>query len=186
MYESLVSDGYEVFLTREPGGTKPGRKIRGILLQGSRGINSYTEFFLYLADRSQNISEIIRPKLQEGQIVISDRHFDSTIAYQMAGRGIPKKEIETIKNLEVFRDIEPDLTFLLDVDPAIVQKRVRYPDRIERESIDFHRCVRDAYLKLVKDNPLRITLIDAEDTIDNIHQKIKGKVLALIEEVNYE
>jgi len=175
-----------VYLTREPGGTVIGEKVRKILLDNSNEIDSYTELFLYLADRSEHIVEILKPRLLNGEIVISDRYFDSTIAYQRAGRGISRKEIETIKELGIFRYLEPEITFLLDVDPLISQKRVENPDRIEEENIEFHKAVREAYLKEAEKNPERIIAINAKDTIENIHRIIKGKVLDLIKEVGYE
>jgi dTMP kinase len=138
-----------------------GKKIRGILLESNEDINVYTELLLYLADRAENLAKIINPNLEKDKIVISDRHFDSTIAYQMAGRGIKEEEVKMLKNLNLFSYREPDVTFLLDVDPGIVRNRIKNPDRIERENIDFHRRVRKAYLDLAKKHKDRVIVIDS-------------------------
>jgi len=168
-------------MTREPGGTALGEKIRGILLKSNEDMNAYTELLLYLADRAENLAEVINPNLRRNKIVISDRHFDSTIAYQMAGRGIQEKEIEMFKSLELFSDREPDVTFLLDVDPGIVRNRIENPDRIERENIDFHRKVRNAYLDLARRYPNRIIVIDSRKTIEQIHGEIKKEISPFLE-----
>ncbi len=169
-------------MTREPGGTVFGERIRSILLEGNEDIDKYAELFLYLADRAENLTKNVFPGLRKGKIVISDRHFDSTIAYQMAGRGVKKEEIKMLKELDLFRIREPDRTFLLDVDPEIVRNRIKNPDRIERENINFHRRVRKSYLKLAKENPNRIVSIDSRGTIDEIHRKIKEKIFTLLGE----
>jgi dTMP kinase len=168
-------------MTKEPGGTVVGEEIRAILLESNESINAYTELLLYLADRAQNLDEVINPSLKKDKIVISDRHFDSTIAYQMAGRGIKKEELDMLKNLELFRKREPDVTFLLDVDPGIVRNRIKNPDRIERENIDFHRRVRKAYLDLAEKFPGRIIVIDSRKTIDQIHKEIKNEISVFLD-----
>jgi dTMP kinase len=153
-----------------------GKKIRGILLESNEDINVYTELLLYLADRAENLAKIINPNLEKDKIVISDRHFDSTIAYQMAGRGIKEEEVKMLKNLNLFSYREPDVTFLLDVDPGIVRNRIKNPDRIERENIDFHRRVRKAYLDLAKKHKDRVIVIDSRKTIEEIHRKIRKEI----------
>ncbi len=168
-------------MTKEPGGTVVGKKIRAILLESNECINAWTELLLYLADRAENLAEVINPNLKKDKIVISDRHFDSTIAYQMAGRGIKEKEMEMLKNLKIFSNREPDVTFLLDVDPGIVRNRIKNPDRIERENIDFHRRVREAYLDLAEKHPDRIIVIDSRKSIDQIHKKIRNEVSVFLD-----
>jgi dTMP kinase len=185
LYKWLNSKGRDVSLTKEPGGTEVGRKIRSILLEGNEEINTYTELFLYLADRAENLTKNIEPNLKEDKIVISDRHFDSTVAYQMAGRGINKEEIQMLKELKLFSLMEPDVTFLLDVDPEVVKDRIKEPDRIERENIDFHKRVRSAYLDIARNDPDRVILIDARGTIEKIHGEVKKEILNLLgEELN--
>ncbi|MCK4420556.1 dTMP kinase [candidate division WOR-3 bacterium] len=186
LYDSLKEGGFKVYLTREPGGTDTGEKIREILLNTQNNISPYTELFLYLANRSQHIVEVIKPRLSSGEIIISDRFFDSTIAYQHAGRRISRKEIDAMKDLEIFNNLEPDLTFLLDTDPGLTKSRVGIPDRIEKEDLEFHSTIRNAYLSLAKEAPERITLINANETIENIHRKIIKRTLSFIEEVPYE
>jgi dTMP kinase len=178
----LKSIGFRVYLTREPGGTVVGKKVRNVLLKGDEKINIYTELFLYLADRAENLTKVIVPNLKKDYIVISDRHFDSTFAYQMAGRGISKEEIQILKRLKIFSLKEPDVTFLLDVDPEVVKDRIKKPDRIEKESIDFHRRVRNAYLELARSEPDRVVLIDALGTVEEIQGRIKEKTLDLLGE----
>jgi dTMP kinase len=182
LYKWLKSKGFKVFLTKEPGGTEAGLKIRDILLGGEKEINIYTELFLYLADRAENLTKNVEPNLMEDKIVISDRHFDSTVAYQMAGRGISKEEIQMFKELKIFSLMEPDITFLLDVAPEIVKDRIKEPDRIERENIDFHHRVRSAYLDIARSAPDRVILIDARGTIEKIHGEIKKEISNLIGE----
>jgi dTMP kinase len=157
-----------------------GKTIRNILLESNEDIDKYTELFLYLADRAENLVKVVYPNLKKDKIVISDRYFDSTIAYQMAGRGI-KGEVEKLKNLKLFSSREPDVTFLLDVDPETVKNRIKNPDRIEKENIDFHRRVRKAYLSLAKKYKKRFFVIDSKKTINEIHEKIKDKVTVSLE-----
>jgi dTMP kinase len=182
LYKFLLSKGWKVLLTREPGGTEVGKKIRDILLMGNENIDMYAELFLYLADRAENLVKVILPNLDKGKIIISDRHFDSTIAYQMAGRGIKEEEMMRIKDIKLFSDREPDVTFLLDIDPEIVKDRIKNPDRIEKENIDFHRRVRQSYLKLAEKNPDRIVRVDSRGTIDEIHEMIKKEISSFLEE----
>jgi len=182
LYEFLLSNGWDVFLTREPGSTPVGERIRDILLRVDEDMCKYTELFLYLADRAENLVKVVFPNLNAGKIVISDRHFDSTIAYQMAGRGIKEEEMMRVKGMELFSRREPDVTFLLDVDPEIVKDRIEDPDRIEKEDITFHRKVRQSYLDLAKNNPGRIILIDSKGTIEEISKMIKKEILSILEE----
>lgn len=186
LHNFLKTNGYPVNLTCEPGGTYTGKLIRDILLDSSSRITPYTELFLYLADRAQHISEKIKPGLNKNEIVISDRYFDSTIAYQMGGREITEKEINRLKNIKIFKEVIPDITFVLDIDPEITKTRLNKPDRIEMEDSDFHKRIRKTYLKLAENNPERITIIDAGTTIEKIHLEIKEKVTEKLREVVYE
>ncbi|MBN1695193.1 dTMP kinase [candidate division WOR-3 bacterium] len=181
LYKYLLSKKYNVLITKEPGGTMVGEKIRDILLDSDEDIDVYTELFLYLADRAEHLAKIINTNLEKDNIVISDRHFDSTIAYQMAGRGIKEEELNLLKNLKLFSKREPDVTFLLDVDPEEVRNRIKNPDRIERENIDFHRRVRKAYLDLARKNMDRFVVIDSRKTIEEIHEKIKKEISVLLD-----
>ena len=181
LYKYLLSIGCDVLITKEPGGTVLGETIRSILLEGNKDINMYAELFLYLADRAENLARVVVPNLEKDKIVISDRHFDSTIAYQMAGRGIKEEEMELLKNLSLFSNREPDVTFLLDVDPETVRNRIKNPDRIERENVNFHRKVRKAYLDLAEKYRNRVIVIDSRKTIEEIHKKIKKEISPLLD-----
>jgi len=174
-----LSEGKDVVLTREPGGTVVGEKIRNILLESNEDIDRYTELFLYLADRAENLAKVVNPNLEKNKIVISDRYFDSTIAYQTAGRGL-KEEVKILKKLKLFNIREPDVTFLLDVDPEIGRNRITNFDRIERENLEFHRRVRKAYLDLAKIYKNRFFIINSKETINEIHEMIKNKVLVFL------
>lgn len=182
LFKTLKEKGYKAFLTCEPGGTEAGIKIRNILLDHSNNIEPYTELFLYLADRAQHIMNEILPRLNNNEIVISDRFFDSTVAYQQYGRGISKDEIEYLRKLNIFTTAIPDITFLMDIDPVSSKKRLKEHDRIEKENIEFHRKVRNAYLELFKEYPERITKIDANNSIEHIHEFIKNKVFSYLKE----
>jgi len=174
LYKELLRQNRPVIWTREPGGTETGQKIRKLLLDDPAvKLTPETELFLFTADRAQHLTEIIRPALAKGKIVICDRYIDSTTAYQAGGRGF---DTDMIKNLNAYSTggLTPDLTFLLDVPSDIGLKRAtrRKSDKFEQESLDFHQKVRQKYLKLAKNNP-RIVVLDGSEQIDVIFQKIK-------------
>jgi len=172
----LESKGFPLLVSKEPGGTEVGEKIREILLHNKMNINPYTEVFLYLASRSENTVNLIMPALQSKKIVIVDRYSDSTLAYQISGRNLPEKIIIEINTLST-RGLTPDLTFLLDFDPEQGLLRIGLKkDRIERENIDFHLKVRAAYKKIARQNPERIVILDALNSVENIHKAIIKKV----------
>jgi len=177
---------YDVVFTKEPGGTKIGEKIRQILLDPiHHKMNDRTEILLYAADRAQHVVETIVPALESGKIVISDRYIDSNIAYQGYGRGLDMKMVRNV-NEWVIRDYWPDLTILLDLDVKLGLKRARdltpdkSGDRLERELIEFHERVRNAYLKMAEENE-RYRVIDAsrepEDIFQDVLKVIKGELL---------
>ena len=164
--------GKKVVLTREPGGKGLGEKVREILLNYEGDVSDRCESFLFLADRAQNIDIIVTPAIQRGEIVLCDRHIDSTVAYQGYGRGLDIKEINMLNNLAT-NGKKPDLTFVFDVDVETSMKRVgKEKDRMESAGIDFHNRVRNGYLELAKQEPERIKVIDATKTIEEIHQKV--------------
>jgi len=166
----LKQKGYKVSLTREPGGTKIGEKIRKILLSpSSSGMTNLCEFLLYAAARAQHVNEKILPLLKKGGVVLSDRFSDSSYAYQGKGRGIEIKFIEYI-NKTVTRNLVPDITFLLSVKPDKGLKRVKKrvaslsktkTDRLENEKISFHRRVMKGYFEVAKKYPERFVVIPA-------------------------
>ena len=165
--------GMDCVLTREPGGTKTGRKIREVLLNSS-SLERWAELFLYLASRSQLMEEVIKPSLSSGKLVIVDRFSDSTFAYQGYGRKLPLSLLKRL-NKRVTEGIKPDLTFLLDDSPekTFRRKGSKSPDRLEREGKEFQKEVRVGYLKLAKEEPYRFRVIKVEKGIDETFEKIK-------------
>lgn len=170
--EYLRSKGYKTLLTREPGSKGLGEKIREILLNYEGEVSSRCESFLFLADRAQHVDCIIKPALQEGTIVLCDRHTDSTVAYQGYGRGL---DIEEIKKLNAIATggLKPNLTIVFDVDIKTSQARVgKNKDRMESAGIEFFKKVREGFLEIAKEEPERVKVINSSDTIENIHKKV--------------
>lgn len=161
---ALIGPGRRVIKTRQPGGTDVGQTIRRLLLDGKPGsISDRAEALLYAADRAQHVDEVVRPALDAGHIVVSDRYVDSSIAYQGAGRAMSAAWIETLSEWATGR-LEPDLTIVLDVDPLIGLARAArrgFVDRLEAETVDFHHRVRDTFLELAKADPARYLVLDA-------------------------
>lgn len=175
----LEGKGYAVLLTQEPGGTMLGKQIREILLSPESILDETSEVYLFAADRSEHVSKIILPALQEGKIVISDRFTDSTLAYQVGGRGLPEDLVRYL-NMISAKGLIPDLTFLLDVSPEVGLKRATsngLVDRFEKEAIEFHRGVREYYLKIAEENKERIKIVNTEDkTIEEVQNIIRGHI----------
>ena len=170
--QKLESLNETVVLTREPGGTELGKKIREILLdQDEFEITPRMEALLFAADRSINMSQNIKPALEKGSVVIGDRHIDSSIAYQGVGRGLGAQTIEDISRWAV-QGIVPDLTVLLDVDANTGQSRLESKDRLDRESADFHNKVNQAFRDLAKANPERYIVIDAAKPVEEIAELV--------------
>ncbi len=168
----LENSGYEVVLTREPGGKGLGEKIREILLNYNGEVSNRCESFLFLADRAQNIDTIVKPAVKSGKIVLCDRHTDSTVAYQGYGRGLDINRINMLNNLAT-DGIKPDLTFVFDIDTETSMQRVgAEKDRMESAGKEFHTKVRNGYLELAKQEPERIKVIDATKSIDEIHNEV--------------
>jgi dTMP kinase len=165
-----------ILLLREPGGTEISEKVRDILLDRSlKMMNSVTELLLYESARSQLIAEIILPALQEGLIVICDRFYDSTTAYQGYGRGIQLETIKTAHKIAT-HGIRPDVTFIIDLDPTIARSRQknagRLRDRMELEELAFHKKVREGYCEIAKDESDRVFLIEGDRPIKEISENI--------------
>lgn len=180
LFTELEKEGFPVILTREPGGTRIGEKIRDLILEPEhREIEPATELLLYLAARAQHIHELILPALGENKIVLCDRFHDSTYAYQGGGRGIDSSLIDPIIQAP-FLQIKPDLTFLLDLPPAEalerVQKRTAVLNRIDAENIAFHETVRSNYLILVQKEPGRFKVIDSSRDYSEVHREISSSV----------
>lgn len=178
----LVEQGFDVVVTREPRSLDIGQKIRNILLHQEGFVSDRCEMFLFLADRSQHVDELIKPAVEQGKIVLCDRHTDSTVAYQGYGRG---QDIELLKRLNKIAvdGIVPDLTLLFDVSTQTAQDRVgSEKDRMESAGAKFHSRVRNGYLELQKENPDRIKIIDANNDIDKVFEDTKNIVVKLIQE----
>ena len=170
--EYLRNKGYKTLLTREPGSKGLGEKVREILLNYDGDVSPVCESFLFLADRAQNVDCLIKPALEEGTIVICDRHTDSSVAYQGYGRGL---DIDRIKKLNSIATsgLKPDLTIVLDVDVETSQKRVgTEKDRMESAGIEFFERVRKGYLEIAKQEPERVRVVDSTQSIEEIHKQI--------------
>lgn len=161
-------------VTREPGGEKNAEQIRELLLHSDH-LESKTELLLMFAARSEHVSKVIRPALEAGQWVVSDRYVDASYAYQGYGRGINWSTIEYLEKL-IVNSTTPDLTILLDVDPVVGLKRAENrsnKDRIEKEDLSFFNNIRKGYHKRLIQNPDRMKLIDANQSIDAVKAAIK-------------
>ena len=173
--ERLSKEGYDVVLTKEPGGTVIGSRIREILLHTDHTEMSYlAELLLYNADRAQHLNEKILPAVHDGKIVITDRFTDSTIAYQGYGRGI---DIELMKSIDIIATggMRPDMTVLfdLDVETGLMRnKGANKVDRLELEDIEFHKKVREGYLKILEAEPERVKIVDASMQPEQIREKV--------------
>ena len=172
----LREKGRQTVVTREPGGTALGEKLRELLLHDR--MNLETEALLMFAARREHIAEVIEPALKRGDWVISDRFTDASFAYQGGGRGL---DLDKLRQLEawVHPHLQPDLTFLFDVAPEVAQKRLeaaRSPDKFEREKSEFFNRVRDEYLRRAKEFPKRFRVIDSSRSIGAIRETIRGLV----------
>ena len=173
----LERQGVPLRVTREPGGTRIGEDIRQILHDTKNTeMSREAEILLYSASRAQHVAEIILPALQAGKIVLCDRFFDSTYAYQGYGRGLPMDALQLITRFAT-QNLSPDLTIYLDIDPEIgIQRRELGGDilnRLDRETLDFHNRVRQGYLTLIREQPERWRIIDGAASIDEVHQAVK-------------
>ncbi|MFC2075254.1 dTMP kinase [Bdellovibrionota bacterium] len=171
----LEGQGFEVVLTREPGGTPISDKIRDLLLDvENKEMKPTTELLLYAASRSQHVEEKILPALKQGKVVICDRFADSTVAYQGFARGIDRKLIDQCILLAT-GGVKPDLTFVLDMPVEIGRERAsrRGVDRMEQEEVEFHEKVRGAFLEIAKEEPERVIVVDADCSIDELSEKLQ-------------
>ena len=177
--EWFENEGKSVILSREPGGTELGKGLRKILLDNATGdISPRSEALLYAADRAHHVYSLIRPALERGDVVITDRYFDSSIAYQGAGRILSPNEVARI-NRWATESLFPTLTIILDQPADIGLSRIKSADRLESESIDFHNRVRQEYLQLANVDPERYLVIDARKPIIEIHKEITARISQL-------
>lgn len=170
--EYLKRKGYEVVLTREPGGTQIGKKIREILLSYTEEIfPELAELFLYEADRNIHVHNVIKPNLEKGKIVICDRFYDSTTAYQHYARGIDINLVQLLNEMAC-AGLEPDITFLLDLEVYRAFERLGELDRIESEGVEFHKKVREGFLEIASLKPDRVVVVDGDRTPEEIFNQI--------------
>ena len=173
----LQQKGYEVLVTREPGGDAVGEEVRRLLLQ--KAMVPRAELLLFLASRAQNTEAVIRPALASGIIVLCDRYIDSSVAYQGYGRDLQPETIEQLNDFAT-NSLVPDLTLLLDLPPEVGLERQTQKNRIEEAGIAFLRRVRNGYLLLAKKHPERIRVLDAGRPPEEIHREVCALVFELL------
>ncbi len=172
--ELIRAKGYQVKKLREPGTTELGEKIRNIFLEKTNEtVDPITEAFLLYASRKHLDQNFLRQNLSDGAIVIADRYADATLAYQSYGKGLDHNFVKLIHDSSQL--LSPDLTFYMDISAELSRERIsdREMDRMESESIDFFKKVREGYLQIAHDNPERVVVLDANKTIDELHESIK-------------
>ena len=171
----LEGRGLPVVLTREPGGGLPG--VRDLLLRGE--LSPEAEYLLFSADRAEHVRRVILPGLEGGAWVVSDRYLDSSLAYQGFGRGLPLPWLLEVAK-EATLGLAPRLTFLLDLPPEEALRRVKDPDRLEREGLAFFQRVREGYLFLAQEEPHRFVVLDATGSVEAVAQRIQAHLLPLL------
>ena len=178
----FVSLGRTVARTFEPGGTELGKSIRQLLLHSGH-VDARAEALLYAADRAHNAATLIRPALELGQVVITDRYLDSSVAYQGAGRVLGAQEVRDL-SLWATNGLLPALTVLLDLDAAAAAQRRsktgEAPDRLEREKLDFFEATRAQYLSLAQAEPARFLVLDATASVDQLQAQIRSRIDKLL------
>ena len=170
---TLKARGFEVIRTREPGGTPLGEVIRKELLSVS--MDPATETLLFFASRAEHIAQVIKPALNRGAWVLSDRFTDATYAYQVGGRGFPAHKVEELERWTQ-GDLQPDRTVLFDIDPKVAAQRVaqaRSMDRFEKESLDFFTRVRNAYLTRAKESPERFLTVNSMQNKESVSEILR-------------
>ncbi len=176
----LEQQGFAVLLTFEPGDTEVGRKLRSIVLSPETGaISDRTEALLYAADKAEHVAAVVRPALDRGEVVITDRYVDSMLAYQGAGRALDVDEVERVARWAT-DDLRPHLTVVLDLEPEHGLGRFEERDRIEGESLDFHLRVRDGFLRMAAADPDHYLVLDARAGRDEIAGRVRDRIGALL------
>ena len=186
----LRANGWNALVTREPGGTPVGLRLRAALLDATEEVDPLTELLVFAADRAQHVRRVIRPALENGHIVISDRYADATVAYQGAGRGFSPELIAEIVQLAT-EGLKPDLTVLFDVDIEESTTRTTRRstgrsssksgrDRLDIENAEFHSRVRDAYLQIARAEPERVKVIDASGPVEQTQERVRNIVIPFL------
>ncbi len=185
MGDWLEGQGYAVLHTREPGGTELGRTLRELVLHGEDGsVSERAEALIFAADRAHHVATVVRPALERGEVVITDRYLDSSVAYQGAARALGHDEVRELSMWATER-LVPDLTVLLDV--SAQQGRVRrgqVHDRLEREADDFHDRVRQGFLDLAAREPERYLVLDGHGDADRLAEQVRERVSLLLGEAS--
>ena len=181
--DRLTLQDHRVLILREPGGTDIGEKIRKMLLdKNNDGMTEASELFLFSASRSQLIQEVVRPALEGGMVIICDRYYDSTTAYQGYGRGIPLEVINAINRYAVGGFV-PDVTFFLDIPIREIEKRIHaaktHKDRMESSGIEFYERTRNGFLQIAKEES-RYFVMDGLQPIDDMHEQIWHHVIKVL------
>ena len=172
----LTELGHTVLPTREPGGTAVGAELRRILLDPATGhLSPRTEALVYAADKAEHVDALVLPALERGEVVVTDRYVDSTLAYQGAGRAIDVAELEPVARWAT-ADLRPHLTVVLDLDPVVGLARAGEPDRIEAEPLAFHQRVRQHFLELAAADPEHYLVVDADQASDVVHAAVRAAV----------
>ena len=176
----LTELGYDCVTTREPGALKLGSQLREILLHYDGEVANNCEMFLFLADRSQHVETFVKPMLEQGKVVLCDRHTDSHIAYQGYGRNGDVIELTKLNKIAV-NGLVPDLTFLFDVSVEIGHERAgKNLDRLELAGKEFFERTRQGYLKLAEENSDRIKVINAEKSKEDVYKDVKSLIMDII------
>jgi dTMP kinase len=187
----LKANGCDALITREPGGTTLGLRLRAALLDAMEEVDPLTELLVFAADRAQHVRRMLRPELEAGRVVISDRYADATVAYQGAGRGFSPELIAQIVQLAT-EGLKPDLTLLFDL--SIEESATRTArrtsgrnsgkisrDRLDIEKADFHERVRDAYLQIALAEPERVKLIDTSGPVERTQERVREIIVPYLQ-----
>jgi dTMP kinase len=183
----LRMNSCDVVLTREPGGTPLGLRLRSVLLDAQEEVDPLTELLVFAADRAQHVRRLLRPTLASGRVVLSDRYADATVAYQGAGRGFSPQLISEIVQLAT-EGLVPDLTLLFDIGVAESTGRTtrrstarNIRDRLDTEDREFHARVRQAYLNIAAAEPGRVKVIDTSGAVEETHERVKEIVVPFLQ-----
>jgi len=177
--------GIDCIETQEPGGTSLGKNLRKVLLETAEEVSSLAELLLFSADRAQHVEVLIKPALEGGKVILSDRFYDSTIAYQCAGRQLPRQIVNYLIEITT-SGLKPDLTIFLDLPIEEALRRKKGENRMDFEDIEFYDRVRAAYLEIATNEPTRVKIVSALDSIEVIHSHVLHLVLRLLDKPKYK
>ncbi len=178
--------GFDVLLTREPGGTPLGKRLRTAFLETEENVDPLSELLLFAADRAQHVNLLLKPAIAENRIVLSDRYADATIAYQGAGRGFDDQTVAQVTKLAT-DGLKPDLTFYFDIQIETAIRRAENQDksrkrnRMDKEGKEFYQRVCDAYLEIARKEPKRFVIVDANQSISQVQKDVVAKVESFLE-----